>query len=237
MSTLYQFGLAQAFLLGLCDGNWRFDQIKTYGNFGHGTFNAVDGELIVLDGKFYRIDATGKAAEVKNDAQTPICTLIHFEPTHQSKLRDVSSYQALGEILLTEIQSLNCISALRIDAVFSDLWVRSEIPQTKPYQPLDKTFLQTQRKLHHQNIQGTLVGFYTPKYFSGIVLPGFHFHFIDEARTCGGHVLDLKFQEAKLSCQAVSKVELFLPETEAFQHMNLDVDSSTALHVAEKGES
>jgi acetolactate decarboxylase len=40
------------------------------------------------------------------------------------------------------------------------------------------------------NVSGTLVGLYTPGYSDGIGFPGYHFHFVTDDRTQGGHVYD-----------------------------------------------
>src|SRR3989338_1091334 len=171
MKTVYQFGVAQAFLSGLYEADWRFDQIKGFGNFGHGTFNGVAGELIVLEGKFYRVDETGKVFVVEGEEKTPITTLVQFEPTHQEKCSATASFASLNEKLFKKFTQPKFIYAIKLEGVFSSLAIRSETPQPKPYQPMDKSFLPTQRKFHHENIQGTLVGFYIPDYFQRLLLP------------------------------------------------------------------
>ena len=39
-----------------------------------------------------------------------------------------------------------------------------------------------------ENIEGTLVGIWYPDYLSQTNVPGFHFRFVDDNRTLGGHV-------------------------------------------------
>ena len=233
-NTLTQFGLAQAFLLGEYDGIWDFAMAKQYGNFGHGTFNGVSGELIVLDGVFYRIDENGQAHLVSDTLQTPLCTLVNFAPTQQQTVTAIADYENGCATLLTHLTKKNSLHAIKIEANFTNLIVRSETPQPKPYQPMDKSFLPTQRKFPYHNKVGTMVGFYTPSYLRNMILPGFHFHFISEDRRFGGHVLELAFDTAQISWQEINELRFFMPEDASFQSMNLNADSTLSLHAAEK---
>lgn len=55
-NMLYQVGFIRSLLTGVYEGDVCFDELAHYGNFGLGTFNAVNSEMIALDGCFYRID-------------------------------------------------------------------------------------------------------------------------------------------------------------------------------------
>ena len=173
---------------------------------------------------------------VEGEEKTPITTLVQFEPTHQEKCSATASFASLNEKLFKKFTQPKFIYAIKLEGVFSSLAIRSETPQPKPYQPMDKSFLPTQRKFKNENIQGTLVGFYIPDYFQRLLLPGFHFHFLSADETCGGHVLDFSFQEATVTWQTFSNLQLFLPQGEAFQQMDLSNDTENALQVAEKGK-
>jgi alpha-acetolactate decarboxylase len=55
-----------------------------------------------------------------------------------------------------------------------------------------------QSEFQFVEVKGTLFGFYTPTFAQTINVPGFHFHFITEDKTSGGHVLNVRFDSAKV---------------------------------------
>ena len=51
--AMYQVSLMQAFMHGEYDGVITVGDFKTYGDIGLGTFEGVNGEMIILDGVVY----------------------------------------------------------------------------------------------------------------------------------------------------------------------------------------
>ena len=66
--------------------------------------------------------------------------------------------------------------------------------QEKPYRRLAK-ISESQPEFYQENVQGTLVGFFTPELFQGVAAAGFHLHFIDDTRKFGGHVMDFELAD------------------------------------------
>ena len=64
--VLYQTSTINALLNGVYDGEVTFQELKEHGNFGLGTVDALDGEMIALDGKFYQIKTDGKAYSIED---------------------------------------------------------------------------------------------------------------------------------------------------------------------------
>ncbi len=69
-NSLFQTSTISA-LLAVYEGETTFDNLKKYGDFGLGTVNALDGEMIALEGEFYQIKADGVAAAVPDSMKTP----------------------------------------------------------------------------------------------------------------------------------------------------------------------
>lgn len=86
---MVQVSTIQALLRGIYDGDTTFKQLKQFGDFGFGTFNGLDGEMIALEGQFYQAQADGSVHLVTDSMKTPYAT-VHFFKTDQ-------------EITLTEI--------------------------------------------------------------------------------------------------------------------------------------
>ena len=230
-----QFGLGSAFLLGLYDGTFTFKELAEQGDFGHGTFNAVEGEMIALDGRFYRVDFEGKVSLVSPDMQTPMATVTWFRADQIITLKTIKSYLSFQEKLTAQFSSRNIIYAIRVDGVFEQMRVRSEQAQSRPYQSLDMSLPRTQRQFLLDNTKGSLVGYFVPDIFREVVLPGFHFHYINDNRDAGGHVFDFTFNEAKVSLQSCRELKIRLSDMIEFDQMDLSKDFNHALDVAKRG--
>jgi ABC-type antimicrobial peptide transport system permease subunit len=76
--TLFQTSTINALLEGVYDGDTDINTLSKHGDLGIGTFNALDGEMIVLNGTFYQIKSDGKAYVVSNQTKTPFAAVTHF---------------------------------------------------------------------------------------------------------------------------------------------------------------
>ena len=57
--VLFQASTIGALLDGAYDGDVTFAELAEHGDLGLGTLDALDGEMIALDGRFYRADVDG----------------------------------------------------------------------------------------------------------------------------------------------------------------------------------
>jgi acetolactate decarboxylase len=73
--VLFQASTIGALLDGAYDGDVTFAELAEHGDLGLGTLNALDGEMIALDGRFYRADASGTIREVDPGERTPFAVL------------------------------------------------------------------------------------------------------------------------------------------------------------------
>jgi len=70
-SSIYLCAPVNALVEGIPEENITFAEIKKHGDFGLGTFNDLDGEMVMLDGNVYQITAEGKVVAIGDDALTP----------------------------------------------------------------------------------------------------------------------------------------------------------------------
>jgi len=232
--TLYQISTLQALSLGIFDGPTTFGELMKHGDFGLGTLNALDGEVIILDGKAWQARFDGKVVPVARDAKTPFAVLTRFK--HEQSMRlawaEYSGLQrTLGEQMLT---TPNVIYAIKIKGVFSRLKVRSVPRQNRPYRTLADA-VKNQATWEWKNISGTLVGFRFPSYLAGVNLADYHFHFLSDDKTRGGHVLDCRLESGTIETQSLRKFEMVLPASEEFDRADLAQNQKAALEKAEKG--
>jgi acetolactate decarboxylase len=75
---IFQFSTLQALMGGVYDGDLTYTELARHGDFGIGTFNALDGEMIGLDGKFFQIRSDGRVSPVAGDMRTPFAEVTFF---------------------------------------------------------------------------------------------------------------------------------------------------------------
>lgn len=68
---IYQTSTMLALLDGLYDGVVAFEELQKHGDFGIGTFDQLNGEMIAFDGEFYHLLPDGTAHRVKPEETTP----------------------------------------------------------------------------------------------------------------------------------------------------------------------
>jgi len=218
----YQIGTIRSLLTGVYEGDVTFQALANYGNFGLGTFDEVDGEMIALDGHFYRIDARGSAHPVSPDRKTPFGVVTHFQEVEQQPLQTFEDLDSLQKHISTFFESKNIIYAVRIEGKFTYVKVRSEHPQPPGHRPLSETMTKVQTTFTFQEIQGTMVGFWFPKYLQAINVPGFHFHFLDSSRTIGGHLFALHLHKGSLQIMPLFDFGMHLLHTPLFEQVDLN---------------
>jgi len=77
---VYQTSTIVSLVEGLYDGNVPYRDVMRHGDFGVGTFNALDGEMVALDGNFYHLRHDGTVSPVSADDLTPFAVVTRFRP-------------------------------------------------------------------------------------------------------------------------------------------------------------
>ena len=238
--TIYQVALLQSLAQGHYDGIITVGELKTHGDTGIGTFEGVNGEMIVLDGVVYQAIYDGSVVIPKDSETIPFSNVTFFEPDIQIQLTDVPDMASLQEKLneIVRENGANLFYMVKKPGEFSAIKVRSEYKQEKPYRELDVALAADQVECDHENIRGTMVGLYCPSFMGGLNSIGWHFHFINEDLTCGGHVLQVSVSSADAFLDSTPGFTLALPEEDGdFQNMDLSRDMDEAIHRAETATS
>ena len=233
--TLYQVALLQSLVQGYYDGIVTVGELKKHGDTGIGTFEGVNGEMIVLDGTVYQALADGSVA-IPDDGETvPFSNVTFFDADGTLALSDVADMAALQAAMNGTVEALgaNCFYMVKLEGTFASIKVRSEYKQEKPYRALDVALAEDQTEFDYEDVRGTIVGLYCPDYMGGLNTPGWHFHFINEDRTRGGHVLQVSVREAEAAFDLTDGFEMALSRDAAFQDMALAKDVNEAIHRAE----
>ena len=213
--VVFQHSTLGALLLGVYEGDLSFERLLERGDFGLGTFQGVDGELVILDGEAYRIRVDGTVSKVTPQTLTPFAVVTHFESDLVFDLTGIDSMESLGVAIDEHLPSENLLYAIKVTGMYDGLTTRSVPAQERPYPPLvDVVANQTTFDLAGNS--GTMVGFRLPEYLSALNATGYHFHFVNDARTQGGHVLELGAAELRVEVDVCLGLEMSLPENEDF---------------------
>ena len=237
--TIFQNSLMTALLDGIYDGEMTISELLGKGNFGLGTFDGLDGEMIILDGTCYQLRGDGSAQIADLDQRTPYAVATNFVPRITADAPAGLRRDQLSAFIDKLEPSANYMYAVRIVGTFKEVTTRTVVKQEKPYPPMSEA-VGGDKELHFKDVEGVIGGFRTPVYEKGISVPGCHVHFIDAARTSGGHVLDYVVDEATVELCPASDLELRLPLTQEFSRANLspeDLDSQlNTTEVKTKGD-
>jgi len=208
--TLFQTSTIDVLLDGSYDGDVSFAELAERGDFGLGTLNALDGEMIALDGSFYQVRADGRAYPVEENAMTPFAVVTFFEPDTSRTLASPMDFGTLCGYLDGVIGDESGCCAIRVDGRFERVKTRSVPRQRKPYPPLVEV-VEDQPTFELRDVRGSLIGFRFPRYAQGINVAGYHFHFITQDRSAGGHVLDCRLVRGELRIDHEADLRLELP--------------------------
>lgn len=230
---LFQTSTIAALLEGVYDGDMTFKELKKHGDFGIGTFNALDGEMLELDGIVYQIKSDGVAYPVDDSAYTPFAVVTSFENDRDIQLTESMNNTQLMEYLDSIMVTKNIIYAFKIEGDFDYMKTRSVPKQTKPYPRLTEV-TKNQPTFEFNDVTGTMIGFWLPDYVKGMNLGGYHFHFITEDRAAGGHVLEYQLDNAIVEIDYTYNLFLELPKNDAFYSVDLTEDKQAELEQAEK---
>lgn len=188
--------------------------LKESGDLGLGTFEGLDGEMVMLDSKVYQAKADGSVVAVPDTIGIPFAAVTYFDRDIEKKLTALESLESLEAELDKLMEKKDAFYAIRVDGTFSYVLVRSVPKQEKPY-PVLSEVTKNQPTFEYENIKGTLVGFWCPEYVGGINVPGYHLHFISDDRTKGGHLLELAMPEASAALDITRQFDMKLAEETA----------------------
>ena len=231
-NALTQTSTIDALLAGVFDGNMTYNELLNYGDFGIGTFNQLDGEMLMLDGIVYQIKADGKIYKPDGNITTPFASVCYFSQDQLIEIKDVFSELELQGFLDKKNSKHNSIWAIKIQGHFTSIKTRSVPKQSKPYPPLSE-IAKTQPEFEATNINGTLIGFRSPSFIGGINFPGYHFHFISDDGSFGGHVLSFEIENGIVELDVIDRFQLLIPDQSEFHQLDLSKDRAKELQQTE----
>ena len=228
--NLYQVSLLNGLMQGDYDGSVSIGELLKHGDTGLGTFNKLDGEMIVIDGAVYKAKSDGTVEKQPADELTPFAAVGFMDADYNldglngiTNLNDLKT--KLDDYVKTKAADKNAFYMVKISGDFNLAHVRSVPMQEKPYRPLN-VISDEQKEFVYNDVKGTIVALYCPDYMAGINLPTWHFHFITDDKTKGGHLLDINIKNATGTMDKMEDYNLVLPSSKTFADMDLAKDLS-----------
>jgi len=218
--VLYQVSTIQALSAGDYDGEASLCRLKKQGDFGIGTFQGLDGEMVVLRGIFYQVKADGRVYPVRRSSGIPFAQLTFFDADKTFFVDRELNYEDLTWYLDKLLSSKNVFYAVKVSGMFKYVKIRSVPKQSQPYPKLDQA-LKGQKVFEFHDIRGTMIGWRSPQYAEKIGVPGYHMHFISEDKQKGGHVLDCLTGTVKAEFDQTADFYLSLPDNPEFLGLDL----------------
>jgi acetolactate decarboxylase len=230
--TLFQVSTSAALVEGLYQGAVRVARLLRHGDFGLGTFIELDGEMVVLDGVCYRVSSDGAVTTVEGDRLIPYAVVTRFSADLQRLAQTFNSFAELTAACDALRSSENVFFAFRVEGKFS--FVKTRVMKAVPAGTGLREASSGQEEFRFENVEGTLVGLWSPGFAGSFSVPGYHLHFLSSDRSRGGHLLDCGAIRATINGCAMHEMHVSLPETTEFLRADLSRDPSNDLMSAER---
>ncbi|MBU0961494.1 MAG: acetolactate decarboxylase, partial [Proteobacteria bacterium] len=153
-SSIYLCAPVNALVEGIFEENIHLAEILKHGDFGLGTFDDLDGEMLILDGNCYQINSDGKVIEVDDQILTPFASVTFYSAGNHYELVEETPYVKFMKWLNCLLPSPNLFYAIRIEGKFAHMKVRS-VPKQENYRPLSD-IAHEQVVFDFDHISGTL---------------------------------------------------------------------------------
>lgn len=239
-STIFQVSTLQALALGYSRKVVTVGELMKHGEAGLGTFEDVNGEMIAIDGKCFRAMEDGTVEQSHDERGVPFAEVAYMDGCREFELSGDYDMQKLKDELNNRIEEdfgLNSMHVIQISGTFEKIYARSEAPYRSHHVSLKEMLETTQKSFEFSQISGSLVGVYYPDYMDGINAAGWHLHFVNNERTKGGHVYEIKMKQGKVRLVKKSRIEIQLPKDAAFDTYALKNASDKEIKQVEQGNA
>ncbi|QSH42105.1 acetolactate decarboxylase [Lentisphaerota bacterium ZTH] len=228
-----QVSTINALMAGAYQGQMACGELLQYGNCGVGTFDSLDGEMLILDGTVYQIKADGKVYRPNARVTTPFACVVDFKASKPVTLKPCDMKQ-----FTTEFDAMypdtHLFYAVRVDGKFKQVVARSVPRQHPPYKKLVEV-AKNQKVFTLKNVEGTIFGIRCPEFVKGLNVPGYHLHFITKDRTKGGHVLSFQLKSGQMQADSYNVFKMILPvDSKNLKNIDMAKDRSHEIEKVEK---
>lgn len=237
-NKIYQVSTLQALALGYTRPVVTVQELMEHGDTGLGTFENVDGEMIILDGICYQAKQDGSIIRSEDSSGVPFAVVGSIKDGRKfavEEKQDISAIKLELTLRIEEDFGLNSIHIARIDGWFHNVHARAGAPYRSQHVSLKDILSKTQKDFCFECLYGTLVCVYYPDYMDGINASGWHLHFLSKDRKFGGHVFEVSMRSGECLLQKMDRIEIQLPREAAFDTYSLKEASQDEIEEVEQG--
>jgi len=234
--SIFQYSTINALMQGVFDGQLTVGELRKKGDFGLGTFNALNGEMIVYNGQVFRANSQGDVLQVNDNECVPFATIGTFKADSIITFSNPIILTKIEALLDSVLPSVSLFYAIRVEATFDTLTIRSVSPQSKPYKPLVEV-VKNQTVQSYKNAKGTFIGFKMPNYMGEANVKGYHLHYLSADKLKGGHVLDAVLKSGRVIISYFYHYSLQLPDNDVFLKVSKQTDSHSVNIVEKAGRT
>ncbi|WP_026389718.1 acetolactate decarboxylase [[Acholeplasma] multilocale] len=233
-NKIYMYSSIANLANGNYDGEIQYKELFQKGDHGLGTFDRLDGEMLAIDGEYFKLTSDGNAEKVNPNSTTPYAAVCNFKPNCTKSGLTLEDEDKLSNMVneYIEVNGSQNIYAIKIIGWFEEVNTRAVAKQFKPYKKLN---IASKEQTIHSIVkeQGTIFGFVTPKYLNTLSVEGMHLHFINEDKNKGGHLFN--FKNARIETLEISKIDNieFIIGKTPFEQFDIQKE----IHEAEKAKS
>ena len=101
------------------EGTLTAAELERQGDIGLGSFNMLDGELIMLDGIIYRARQDGAVSVAEDQDKIVYANATFFDKEKSFTLKNVPDYPSLRDAINKELKSKNIFHAFKIPGEFN----------------------------------------------------------------------------------------------------------------------
>jgi len=234
-NAVFQYSTLSALLEGVYDGELTIGELKKQGNFGIGTFNALDGELILADRDCYRVCSDGKVIKINDAEKTPFAAVCTFSLDTVIQINNPINLRELENRIDSAIKKTNLIFAYKITGSFDTVVTRSVPKQEKPYKRLIEAYKQ-QGVFTYLHQEGMLFGYKFPAYLKDVNMDAWHLHFLSSDKHTGGHLLNCTLIKGEVAVAFIRNYTLQIPDNSHFNQTILTNKKSELLKIEGEGK-
>ena len=228
---MYQISTSTALVEGVDEGAVSSGFLLAQGDFGLGTFENLDGEMVILDGTIYQVRGDGEVTRRDDQFQIPFAVVTRFQEEVVFEAKNIKGIADVERLCDSHRESPNLFYALKLEGHFEQVHARA-VRKMAPGTALADAAAR-QEEFRFRDIEGTLVGLWSPSYSSTFNVPGYHFHFLSKDRTKGGHVLECTANSLRVGLQTLCEYDVRLPDKGSFLTASLGKDPAAVLAAVE----
>ena len=157
-NRIYQVSTLQALALGYTRPVVNAEEFLKHGDTGLGTFENVDGEMIVVDGVCYQARQDGSVIQTDLEAGVPFAVVGSVKGGRKiqiGEMPDINSIKTELTLRIEEDFGLNSIHIARIDGFFDVIHARAGAPYRSQHVSLKDILSKTQKDFSFERLRGT----------------------------------------------------------------------------------